>query len=758
MKKTHLFLVLIFLFIASCATAPESKKDTGAAKISTQELPKTVAILPFENKTQQVGISNVVRKAFYNHFSSKSYSDIELNVIDEKIVQLEKSTGKSILDIPPKEICEAIGCDGLIYGKITDYTKVYAGVYSQLGIEAEVWMVNTKTGKEVFRIKDSVKYHEGGIPLSPLSAIMTAISTAMNIRDIQQLRMVDELCYKLNEKIPSPSTTIEERPVIKEVITNAKESPFGKGKIVRVGVEADKGLITVFDIGNFKKGILLKETQPGIYIGEYTVLPSDNVKEAPIIVYLRKPNGYETQWIDISGFVTIDTTPPPQVKGLKARGFNDRIEISWEPIVGISDLSGYKVLRSEQPLTGFKEIAKVEDNSFEDTSVEYGKIYYYRVIAYDKAGNESDIQDAIKASIVSNKPQVLTNAIEKDAVFAGTYIVKDNFRVPKGLTLTILPGTRFMFDENAEFIVDGKIIIDAKETPVEFISQGDKKWKGIIANNAYVDIKGFRIKNAQTGISLSSSEGVVESGVITDCDRGILVSGVVAASFKNITASANKIAIEFIKTDARLTLSNIFQNETGIKLDAFSGEIKDNNIYDNSVNIASKALTKVGANYFGSINKQDLKLNQVEVELVYDDKIPQGKIVQPSEDIYAKLTEEQRQQKANELVIEAGAYFRERNYGKAVTFFEEALKAKPSAEIYYYLALCYQEMKENDKALAYLKDGVKKFPHDSNLYKSLGLLYYQSGKDNDAKQAFEEVLKLNPEDRQVKFLMERLTK
>ena len=65
--------------------------------------------------------------------------------------------------------------------------------------------------------------------------------------------------------------------------------------------------------------------------------------------------------------------------------------------------------------------------------------------------------------------------------------------------------------------------------------------------------------------------------------------------------------------------------------------------------------------------------------------------------------------------IEAGNYFRQRNYGKAVTLFEEALKAFPSADTYYYIALCYQEMKEDEKALKYLKEGVEKFPKDSTL-------------------------------------------
>lgn len=119
----------------------------------------------------------------------------------QKTFQLEKSSGGRCW-LHPKEVCDAIGCDGIIYGKVTDFKKVFAIVYSQLSAEAEVWMVNAKTGKEVLRIKEDATFHGGGVPMSPLGTVMTAISTAMNLRDIQQVRIINELSHKLNEKEP----------------------------------------------------------------------------------------------------------------------------------------------------------------------------------------------------------------------------------------------------------------------------------------------------------------------------------------------------------------------------------------------------------------------------------------------------------------------------------------------------------------------------------------------------------------------------
>jgi len=271
-------------------------------------------------------------------------------------------------------------------------------------------------------------------------------------------------------------------------------------------------------------------------------------------------------------------------------------------------------------------------------------------------------------------------------------------------------------------------------------------------------MNGFTIKNAMTGISLSSSDGLIENGIITQCNRGILVSSVPASVFKYLTISDNKTGIELLKTSSNIQTSNIFQNETGIKINGFSGEIIDNNIYDNVVNVHSETPVKLDKNYLGTINIDEMKIKNVQISKVYDKKLPDGRVVDAISNPYANLSQEERQKKATEFIIEAGHYFRQRNYGKAVKLFEEALKAQPSPEVYYYFALSYQEMKEDENALKYLKEGVEKFPKDSTLQKSLGLMYYQMGKEEDAKKHFEEVMRLNPEDRQVKFLLERFKK
>jgi len=707
-------LLVLTVCLLSCATAKDKEDEAGKAII--EGLPKTVAIMPFLNETEEVGAANQLRKTFYNHFSSKPYLDVELTVVDEKLIGLERSTGKSAEALAPEEVCAAMGCDGLIYGKLIGYTRVYGVLYSQFGVEAEVWLVDAKTGKELIRVRDSARYHKGDVPLTALGVVMTAVSTAINLREAQGTRVINELCDKLAGKIPAPpGMPPEERPAIKDVLSNVSEGPFGRGKILKVGLEGEPGMVAGFDIGGFKKGIPMRETKQGIYLGQYPVVPGDETADMPLIVYLQRPGGRESQWIEPSGLVTIDTTPPERIKGLRAKGFPDRVGLAWDAVKNTPDLKGYEILRSEQALTGYAGIGNTEVNSFEDRGALPETGYYYRVTAFDSAGNESEMPDPAAGRLSAKEPVAIGGELTRDTVLSGTYIVKGELIVPRGLTLTLLPGTLVMFEEGAGMKISGGLLTDAKDSPVEFIPSQDKKWKGVEVSDGRIELRGLRIRGAETALSILHSDGYVENSTIAENGTGILMAG-------------------------------------------FYGEVKDNTIVDNETNLSSESIVSVSANYFGAINTDEMRLKNIIVTKVYDRRPPEGRLVDAITNPYAALAEDERKAKAAGFLIEAGNYFRQRNFGKAATLFEEAKKAYPSPEIYYYLAFSYREMKEDKLAMERLTEGVGKFPGDSSLWKSLGMLHYESGNNAVAKKAFEEVLRLNPEDRQSRFMLERIGK
>ncbi|HBA89947.1 MAG TPA: hypothetical protein DCZ75_18725 [Geobacter sp.] len=756
MNRLVLFAIWIFS-LAACAPTLKMEQHSGEIDIHDEELPRQVVILPFANETEEPGLDTVVRRNFANHFSSKAYLDTKIPVVDEKLIHWEKSSGKAMQQATPQEISAALGADGLLYGKVTDYKRVYAGLYSQFGIEAEVWMVNARTGKEVFRHREAVRYHEGGIPTSPLSIVVTAVSTGMNLREIQKVRMVNELCYKFMEKIPSPKTlSSNARPVIKEALTNAAEGPFGLKSVIKAGLEGEPGLVATFDIGNFKKGIPMKEDKPGIYTGEYAVMPGDATRDMPVSVTLSRPGGYETQWGDVLGYITVDTTPPPPATGLRAKGYPDRVELSWEGAKSTPDLKGYRVLRSDSPLSGYGELALVEVESFADRGASAGKSYYYRVVSVDKVGNEAEPSGAMRGAIVTGEPQKLSGELKEDAVLEGTYLITAPLTVPKGTNLTISGGSVLLFLPQSGLHVRGRLTVTGGETPVEFAPSGEEKWGGITLEGARATLTRFTLRGAVVGISSKDSETVVEGGLVSGCETGLAISGMSPVELKAMTVSENLVGLKLAGTAAKVSSSHILQNKEGIVAEGFSGEIRDNNILDNGSNIRAEKPLAVAANWFGTVQADGMKLGNVTAYKVYDARVPGGAVVLAVADPYAQLSSEERQKKSAELVIEAGSYFRQRNYGKATTLFAENLKVLPGPETYYYISLCYSAMNEPEKSLAYLQEGTAKYPQESVLWKALGMLSYERGDESTAKRALEECLRLSPDDRQARFVLDRL--
>ena len=151
-----------------------------------------------------------------------------------------------------------------------------------------------------------------------------------------------------------------------------------------------------------------------------------------------------------------------------------------------------------------------------DKTAKAGANYYYRTIAFDYTGNESEPQDAVMASTVSKEPVVLTGELKKDTVLSGTYIVKGEFIVPRGLTITIEPETMFLLNENSAVIVFGKLNSDGKGAPVEFVPSVGKRWKGIVVDNGSIILSDFHIRSAETALTAYNAAGSIENGVITD--------------------------------------------------------------------------------------------------------------------------------------------------------------------------------------------------------------------------------------------------
>lgn len=604
-KKTILqvaILLLVLLPLVACETT--QKKTIGipaeiaklfAGKYTVDPVmkenpPRTVAVLPFDNKTTKEDAFEVVRKSFYNHFSSLNFIDRELFKVDEILQRKGLDSPEKLNAAKPQELGKLLNVDAVVYGEITHYDRLYLALYSQVTVGAKLKMVDVKTGKSLWTAEDKASKRTGGISASPVGLVLTAISTALIMRRIELLRSSDDLFRDLIKTIPNPTLAAALKPPkITILVQDAVGVPKKVGDIIKVAMEGDPNMRASFDIGKFKKGLTMEEIESGSYVGEYKVMPKDNVEDATVTGYLRDETGNTGKWIDVLGTVTIDTTPPAVPTKLVAVGRDQVIQLAWKAN-NEKDLAGYQLYRSQTPLSGYENIADTEFTRYEDKGLENGRFYFYKLAAFDRVGNTSKTTTALKGISVAPGPTRVGGAILKDTIWyagASPYIIEKEVIVEDRARLTIEQGT-VIRSKGGGLRIKGQIRAEGTEERMITFEPIKGSWPGLLFDRTkkrpsvltFVQIKGAKI-----GISCISCSLLIANNNISENGIGILVKD--PFSRPEITGNVineNKGSGIEVRSSARpLIKKNVIRENKnhGIFCDSASPVIEENVIGNN---------------------------------------------------------------------------------------------------------------------------------------------------------------------------------
>lgn len=101
------------------------------------------------------------------------------------------------------------------------------------------------------------------------------------------------------------------------------------------------------------------------------------------------------------GAAPTDATPPGKPTEVRAgAGSDNKISVSWRAPAGESNLR-FRVLRSSGPSGPGSQITETADTSYTDTVAPGAGTYFYRVVAFDAVGNESQSSDAARVDIAA---------------------------------------------------------------------------------------------------------------------------------------------------------------------------------------------------------------------------------------------------------------------------------------------------------------------------------------------------------------------
>lgn len=600
-------LVPILLVLQSCLVATQNTIITpeitslfeGEYKVDPymkDHIPRSVAVLPFVDLSKSKEGFDVVRRGFYNHFSSLPYTDMELYKVNSLLTKAGLTDAEAISKTSPQELGRILGVDAVVFGEISNFDKLFLVVYSQVSVGAEIKMYDAKTGNFLWSGKHTARKHEGGIATNPIGIIAVVIATALNMRDIQLLRANDDLFRDMVKTIPVPSIAEALRPPSITLLTqDSKGLPKKAGDEIKVVIQGTPKMQAYFDIGGYKKHIDMKEVEPGGYYGVYKVLPGDNIDKAIITGYLTDDSGNTGQWVDAIGSVTLDTIPPDKPKNLTAIGRNKLVLLNWEKPIA-PDLAGYKIYRSNTPLSGYIEIGKTELNEYRDAEsvLVNSQKYYYRISAFDFAGNESEITQATGMPIAPG-PTPVAGEIQTNTIWysgASPYILEGDVVVKDKTILTIEPGTEIK-SRGGALVIEGRINAQGDDEHIINLdtAQEGKLWAGITFVNVKDKenlIKFVRVKNAKTAIICQSSSPRIEMSEFTQNNEVLKIQGAFSKPLitKNSIYKNKGVALQISDGAAPLIKENSIQDndDTGLMVQSASPEIMQNTIARNNNN------------------------------------------------------------------------------------------------------------------------------------------------------------------------------
>lgn len=159
---------------------------------------KRLCVLPFTNRTKSEGLADRVRESFFGRIVLKQYSDLDLQELDARLSGLAEPWGT----LAPHQLGQALQCDALLYGEVTDASNIYLGVYAQLTLEGRIRLVDAVSNRVLVTEVHSTKFRTGGVPLSLFELVPNAVLNLRNFSAEQMLRAVDDLARNLADKVP----------------------------------------------------------------------------------------------------------------------------------------------------------------------------------------------------------------------------------------------------------------------------------------------------------------------------------------------------------------------------------------------------------------------------------------------------------------------------------------------------------------------------------------------------------------------------
>ncbi len=581
--------IMLIFFVSGCAVSTDNTVIAGPAITSGKtetnskadtNLPATIAVLPFENKTESDFAYTVVRQTMVNHFSTKNYRMLHWKDVDHRLALAGVEDATMLRSKTAAELRQILGVDGLLYGDITHYNKTFAGVYSQISVGVELRLLNA-SDEVVWEVKNVKRSHAGGVSTTPVGLIMNALVAAKHLYgDINLYRAADDLGRDLAKEMPEPQAVSRGvKPVITNVVHSGVAQYLNYGDSLEIGIEGSPGMKAAASIDGI--GIIdLEEVEPGQYVGSISLDKKHNVTDVAVVGRLQDDYGQSSSWVSPYGLLNVDNMAPGMVTGLKAVSQPGAVGLNWER-PDDADTAGYEVTysRSEngEPVDQFQ----ASDSSIRLQNLPDFQQIHVSVIALDKAGNKGPAATVVAipapdtrfgdANLLPSDLPVGISGVNRLSVDNSPYYLRSRSSVAIDGVLLIAPGVKIVVSPTARLSVLGEIhSFGNMDHPVLVTGDDGQIFNEflLLMSSQPISLKGLKVTGAGIPIQISAGSPLISDCILADSEfNGMTISGASRPTIRHCTISGAKASGVIVSGQAQPTFeSNLFSNNDPFQL------------------------------------------------------------------------------------------------------------------------------------------------------------------------------------------------
>ncbi|MBM3567241.1 MAG: tetratricopeptide repeat protein [Alphaproteobacteria bacterium] len=739
--------------------------------------PEKIAILPFVypkpdlQPGDRAAAEREVTQTFRNAFSGLPYADVKAAAVREAMARLALPADQIVPDSRRKGLAETLGADAYIVGTISEFDKVYAGIYGQLSAGVQVDLVRASDAKVLWRARHVVRHHKGGVALSPIELVVTAVGTAMEVNDKARVAALDAMMRELIEAAPVPKSQAgQPRGPLILAARHSAERPLRAGEEVKLAVVTSRPAQVTARIGQLQLPLVAGPAGKDGIVHEvpYRFKRGEDVEAEPVLFLAIDERGRSAEFADPLQTLTVDSTPPDAPAAIRARYIQNQMRLDWTGAKA-KDVVAYEIHRSATPRTGFEKIGETEFDRFADPRP-LGDLAYYRVLARDRAGNLSDPPNAVAGRVVRPGPTPVKGVLADDTTWyagASPYVLDGAVTVNATATLTVEPGTVIKAKPGAVLLVEGRLLAEGGgEGPIVWEPEGTARWQGIRIRNAPAGrdsaLAHNRIAGADIALEVVGSSPTIRDSAFLRGDIGLRIAESRAdPKLSGNLMRGNRIGLIVDASDAELTGNAVrFNSEAGIEIVAAAPRLDGNDLSDNGqvalrvLQQSRRGLIQAAGNYWGTVEGdavRELIKGVAAFDPVLDAAPPRGKPVA------VKLADTGRAASAPadparlaEAATRLGSGYKLIDEGKPKEALEQlaplAQLAPRNADLQYRIALLQVQAGNLREAQAAIERAVAANPFAPHLHFNRGQILTAIGDKAGAAEAFRKTLELNPND------------